>query len=252
MADSVAGEGFEMLRAGPATEAAIAEVGRRTGVNMMAQQTPELVAEFFAGARIDLAMDDALPGARAWAPDLVVAEHCDFVGPLVAAVLKVPCAVAAIDPALEPDVLAAIAATVRPRYLAYGVQAPTKAPSGRWLLDLCPPSLQREGVRSSLGRLPMRPEPHQGPEGAPRTPRAAAETGRPRVLVSFSTVPGTGPSLGPVLRALSARDADLVATSSGAESDGFGLAPRVELVTFMPAGRDLRHVPDPWSTAWRT
>lgn len=189
-------------------------------------------------------MDEALTGAREWAPDLVVAEHCDFVGPLVAAVLEVPCAVAAIDPALEPELLEAMAATVRTRYLDRGLQPPTHAPSGRWLLDLCPPSLQRQGVVPSPERLAMRPEPHQGPDDAHPVPRMLRAVGttrtRPRVLVGFSTAPGAAPSLGPVLRSLGALDIDLVATSSGVPSDDLDLEPgRVELVTFVPAAELL-------------
>ncbi|WP_327116095.1 glycosyltransferase [Streptomyces sp. NBC_01341] len=233
MASAVEAQGFELIPAGPATEVTLAEVTRRTGINMLAAPTPELVGEFFAGARVDLSVEEALAGAREWAPDLIVSEHLDFVGPLVAAVLKVPSAVAAVDPALEPELLAALASAASSRYLERGLQAPGHAQSGDWLLDLCPPSLQRDGAPQVLERIPLRPEAHSAPEGTPLTPRVPG-TGRPRVLVSFTT---TGASeLGPVLQSLSALDIDLVATTGGAPTDGLGLTPgRVELVSFMPA-----------------
>ncbi|WP_432042476.1 glycosyltransferase [Streptomyces cadmiisoli] len=239
MAGSIEPEGFVHIPAGPTVEATIAEVNRRTGSDIMAKPSPAVVAEFFAGVRVDLAADEALAGARAWEPDLVMSEHCDFVGPLVAAVLKVPSAVMAIDPALEPEALVAMARVARPRYLERGLEAPgDAAPFGRWLVDLCPPSLQRGGALPALERLPLRPEPHQGTEGHSGADPVAA-TGRPRVLVSFSTVLAS-PDLGPVLRSLSALDVDLVATVGSRPTDGFGLEPgRVELVSFRPAAQLL-------------
>ncbi|MFJ4848730.1 MULTISPECIES: nucleotide disphospho-sugar-binding domain-containing protein [unclassified Streptomyces] len=239
MAGAVGAEGFELIPAGPSVDVTVAEVGRRTGADMMTAPSPALVGEFFAGVRIDLSADEALAGARAWEPDLVVSEHCDFVGPLVATVLKVPSAVMGIDPALEPEVLDALAATAHSRYVERGLEAPAQAPAGRWLLDLCPPGLQRDGALPALERIALRPEPHQGPEGTPRAARTPG-TGRPRVLVSLSTARGAAPTLGPLLRSLSALDVDLVATSSGVPVDDLGLEPgRVELVTFLPAAELL-------------
>lgn len=240
MAGSIEPEGFDLIPAGPTVQAVIAEVTRRTGIDMLVKNSPELVGEYFAGARVDLTVDEALAGAREWAPDLVVAEHCDFVGPLVAAVLKVPSAVMGIDPALEPDVLEALASTVRSRYLDRGLEAPAHAPSGRWLLDTCPPSLQRGGPLPALERMLLRPEPHQGPEGTPPVPRVPG-TGRARVLVSLSTVAGESAStLGPILRSLSTLDVDLVATTGGAAVDDLGVEPgRVELVDFVPSAQLL-------------
>ncbi|MDX2705845.1 glycosyltransferase [Streptomyces sp. PA03-6a] len=239
MAGPVEAQGFELIPAGPTVDVAIAEASRRSGADMASNPSPALVAEFFAGARVDLSMDEALAGARTWEPDLVVSEHCDFVGPLVAAVLKVPSAVMGIDPALEPEALDALAATAQSRYLDRGLQAPAHAPSGRWLLDLCPPGLQRGGALPPLERMALRPEPHQGPEGTPRAIRVPG-TGRPRVLVSLSTVSGRASTLGPLLRSLSVLDVDLVATTGGAPVDDLGLEPgRVELVSFVPAAELL-------------
>ncbi|MGY5046508.1 glycosyltransferase [Streptomyces sp. 900105755] len=242
MAGSVEPDGFRLIAAGPPTEAVVAEVARRSGSDILARQSPELVGQFFAGARVDLCVDEALAEAREWEPGMIVSEHCDYVGPLVAATLKVPSAVMAIDPALEPEVLDALAETVGSRYLERGLAAPADTPFGHRLLDLCPPSLQRDGALPPLGPIALRPEPHQAPAGSPRASRAA-RTGRPRVLVSFSTAPGAPPRLGPVLRSLAALDIDLVATTGGVPVDTLGLDPdRVELVTFLPAAELLDDV----------
>ncbi|MFJ2399567.1 glycosyltransferase [Streptomyces sp. NPDC087843] len=243
MANSMESHGFALIPTGPTTETAVAEVTRRLGPDWLTNGSPEGVGEFFAGVRVDLAADEALTSARGWAPDLIVSEHCDYVGPLVAAVLKVPSAVMAIDPALEPEVLDALAATAHARYLERGLEAPTHAPAGEWLLDLCPPSLQRGGDLPTLERMALRPEPHQAPEGTPRAPRPAL-TGRPRVLVSFSTAMSATDRLGSILKSLSTLDIDLVATASGgAPVDNTGLDPdRVELVAFLPAAELLHGV----------
>ncbi|MEV7323862.1 glycosyltransferase [Streptomyces sp. NPDC093970] len=240
---SVEPHGFALISAGPTTETAVAEVIRRLGTDWLRNGSPDGAAEFFAGARIDLGAGEALAGARAWAPDLIVSEHCDFVGPLVAAALKVPSAVMAIDPTLEPELLVALAATAHARYLEHGLEAPAHAPSGQWLLDLCPPSLQRGGELPRLNRMALRPEPHRAPAGSPPAPRAAL-SGRPRVLVSFSTAMNAPDRLVPVLRSLSSLDVDLVATASGGVPiDSTGLDPdRVELVTFLPAAELLEGV----------
>jgi L-noviosyl transferase len=238
LAGPVESEGFDLIPMGPTKEVMAAEAIRRTGGEGPGSVT--FVGEFFAGARLDLTADEALAGTRAWEPDVIVSEHCDYVGQFVAAALALPSAVMAIDPALEPDALNALATTAHSRYLERGIEGPAHAPSGRWLLDLCPPSLRRGGELPGLELWALRPEPHQAPEGTPRAQRAEL-TGRPRVLVSFSTAKSEPERLGSVLRSLSTLDVDLVATTTGdASVDGLGLDPdRVELISFLPAAELL-------------
>lgn len=238
MAASVEPEGFQLIPAGPTLEEGIEEMTRRTGVDIRSSdRTVEIVAEYFAGLRVELAMEQALAGSGEWAPDLIVFEHVDFVGPLVAAALKVPSACVAIDPDLGEVFLGALLDAARPRYLERGLPAPTRAPLGDLLIDLCPPSLQEVGRTAATGRIALRPEPHRAPDGTPRAKRAPG-SGRPRVLVGFSTA--LEGELGTVLRSLSTLDIDLVATTGGAPADGLELEPgRVELFTFLPAAELL-------------
>ncbi|MFE5138572.1 glycosyltransferase [Streptomyces fagopyri] len=244
MAPHLAPEDFELLLSGPSSQEVTGEVARRTGADILFSATSQLVGEYFAGARVDLSLDDALAGARYWEPDLIVHEHLDFVGPLVAAVLKVPSAALAVAPALEPETARALAATVRARYLERGLQIPSQVPPGQWLLDLCPPSLQRRGAlpMPPRERVAVRPEPHRGPDGAPRARRVPGGN-RPRVLVSFDTASGASTGLGPVLRSLSALDIDLVATPGGDPVvDPGPQAGRIELLPFTPAAELLENV----------
>src|SRR6188474_154592 len=92
MAPVVAAQGLELRAAGPLPDVLFAEVARRTGADPASAPTPDSVAEFFAGTRIDLTADEAFAAAEGFEADLVVAELCDYVGPLVAAARDVPVA----------------------------------------------------------------------------------------------------------------------------------------------------------------
>jgi UDP:flavonoid glycosyltransferase YjiC (YdhE family) len=203
-------EGLRLLPAGPMADALIAEVIARTGTDAAHNPTSEAVAEFFAGARVDLTADEALAAARAFRPDLVIRELCDYIGPLIAAAQDAPLATLAFGPALPPPFLAAFDATAQSRYTARGLAAQPST----WHLDTCPPSLQPDGWQRPPGWQPLRPEPHRGP-GTPApapAPDAPQQSARPRVLVTFGTYFGAPEALSPLLRELSGLDIDIVVT----------------------------------------
>ncbi|MFK3979549.1 glycosyltransferase [Micromonospora sp. NPDC050397] len=245
MTPLIAPEGFELLPAGPMPDALFAEVGRKLGVNPATEPTPEAVAEFFAGVRVDLTTDEALAQARRWQPDLIVNEMVDFVGPLVATALGVPLATLAFGPSVPAEFTGALVALVRSRYEARGLTAPAGVPAGRWLLDTCPPGLQFEGfaVPPTVDRIGLRPEPHQA-LGAPAGVAAPAAGGRPRVLVTFGTVFADPTVVGPLLGALGDLDVDLVATLGldGKPEDYRLSSDRVEFTPFVPLAQLLDNV----------
>jgi UDP:flavonoid glycosyltransferase YjiC (YdhE family) len=230
----VEAEGLRLLPAGPLPDAIFAEVIARTGANPAAAPTPEGVAEFFAGARVDLTADEALAAARDFRPDLVVREICDYVGPFAAAAQQVPMATLAFGPALPPPFLSAFDAVAAPRFAARGLSAPASA----WLLDTCPPSLQPAGWRPADGWQPLRPEPHRGPgASAASAPVPAAErSARRRVLVTFGTYFNAPEVISPFLRDLAGLDIDIVATLGLlAEPQQFDVDhSRVSFVPFTP------------------
>jgi UDP:flavonoid glycosyltransferase YjiC (YdhE family) len=84
-----------LLPAGPGSAELRAESQRRTGGGDP-RHAGEAAIVLFTDARIDLVYDEALDQARRFAPDLLVCEELDFVGPLVAAALDVPWAAHAI------------------------------------------------------------------------------------------------------------------------------------------------------------
>ncbi|MEE6260703.1 glycosyltransferase [Plantactinospora sonchi] len=240
MAPLIGPEGFDVVPAGPMPDVLFAEVARRTGTDPAANPTPEGVAEFFGGTRIDLAGDEALAGARAFAPDLIVAEQFDLVAPLVARALGVPLAMMAVGPAAPAEFFAAFTAVVRPRYRDRGLPEPEHAAAGDWLLDTCPPSLQFPGVRPLGERLPLRPEPHRSDAAGPEL-TLPPPSGRPRVLLSFGSHFAEPRVVSPFLRGLATLDIDLVATTGlVGRAEDYDVDPeRVLLTPFVPLARLL-------------
>ncbi|MFE0515755.1 hypothetical protein ACFW2E_39225, partial [Streptomyces sp. NPDC058964] len=235
-------EGFEVMPIGPSPDELTAEVARRSGLDTLFDSNRDLAAELFAGARVDLMADEALDRADHWGPDLIVSEHYDLVGPLVARALDIPGAVVVTGPAPEPGELDALAAAVRSRYLDRGLQPPSRVPSARWLLDLCPPSLQREGWQPCPDRIALRAETTVDPAEGSRKRRPAGP-GRPRVLVGFGAQAETSLKLGPVIRSLSALDVDLVVAAGDRQVEDPGWRPdRIRLSTGFPAAEDWEAV----------
>ncbi|SEN16938.1 glycosyltransferase [Actinacidiphila rubida] len=205
----LAAERIALLAAGPEAFELLAEAARRTGVDPAAEPTPEAAAEFFAGTRIDLTADAALDAARGFAPDLIVAEATDYVGPLVAAALDVPYAKLAFGPLIPAQFTDVFTSVAEQRYKERGLTVPGPA----WYLDPCPELLQNPGWEPPQGRVPMRPEAHRGPD-TPDAPATGAATGggpRPKVLLSFGTHFTAPDVLRPIVDAL-APTADLLVT----------------------------------------
>ncbi|MFI2486632.1 glycosyltransferase [Promicromonospora kroppenstedtii] len=241
-------EGIELVAAGPTADVLFAESGRRTGVDAAADPRPEAVADFFAGTRVDLTADDAVAAARAFAPDLIVAEALDFVGPLVAASLDVPHATMAFGPAIPAEFTDGMYALVASRYADRGLAA---APA-RWHLDPCPDLLQPPGWQAPANHVAVRPEPHQGP-GTPGTGAGAGTRGEhPRVLVTFGTHFSDPATLTPILAELRTVGVDLVVTlgltASAADHElpdstpGTNAAGDITFVPFTPLADLLRDV----------
>jgi hypothetical protein len=177
MASYVEPDSFDLLPFGPTAEVIIFEATRRTGGNPSESVTPDFVAEVFAGGRVDFSIDEALSVARRWAPELIVNDYLDYVGPLVASTMGIPSVVLAQSTSLPPAFQGALTAATGSRYTDRGLPAPSSTPAGRWLLDPCPPSLQLNGVQPNLERVPLRPETHKAPGftwSAPRVPEAGA------------------------------------------------------------------------------
>ncbi|GAB2834161.1 glycosyltransferase [Lentzea nigeriaca] len=229
MAPVVAAQGLELRAAGPLPDVLLAEVARRTGADPAGAPTPESVAEFFAGTRIDLTADEAFAAMEGFEADLVVAELCDYVGPLVAAAQGAPVATLAFGPPLPPVFTEAMDGMARTRHDARGLPWQPR----RWLLDTWPASMRADEWRQPEGWLPLRPEAFSLP-GVSGAKPAVSE--RARVLVTFGTWFGDPAKLSPLLRSLSTLDVEVVVTLGlAARSEEFDVDhERVTFVGFTP------------------
>ncbi|MCZ2849930.1 glycosyltransferase [Modestobacter sp. VKM Ac-2978] len=199
--------GVQVLPAGPMPDVLFAEVGRRTGVaDAAADPQPEAVAEFFVGVRVDLTADEAVAVARDWAPDLMICEATDFVGPLVASTLGVPWHVLALGPAVPPEFTAPMVALAAERYAGRGLAS--TPPSS--YIDPVPAALQTPGFTSPARHLLVRAEAHQRPGSS--TAAEPGTRGRRRVLVTLGTVFTDPDLLATIVGSLDDADVDVVAT----------------------------------------
>ncbi|GGM13864.1 glycosyl transferase [Streptomyces fumigatiscleroticus] len=226
-----AAEGITLLPVGPEIPDLLAEAARLAGVDDPTVPDPAVAAELFAGARIDLTADAAIAAADEFGPDLIVAEATDYVGPLVAASLKVPYAKLAFGPLIPAQFTDVFDAVAERRYQERGLAMPQPT----WYLDPCPEVLRAPDWQAPEGRIPLRPEAHRGagtPDTAGTTPAAGA---RPKVLLSFGTHFAAPQVLRPIIDSLPAK-ADLVVTlglTATAADYGDGLD-HVQFVGFTP------------------
>ena len=87
-------------------------------------------------------LDDLLPVAREWQPDLVVHEKGELAAPLVATLVGVPHVTHAFGGAMPAAILADGASTSRPCGPAGSPMPPYAGCYQHLYLDICPPSLQ--------------------------------------------------------------------------------------------------------------
>lgn len=230
LTDLLAAERMDLLPAGPTLPEQLAELVRRTGVDPGAEVAIDGIAEFFAGVRIDLVLDEALAAARAWKPDLIVSEHYDFVGQFMAAALDIPAAAVRIAPPFGPEFDALTAKVAASRYADRGLTA-----SGpRWYLDTIPTALKPAGAKEPAQRLTLRPEAHRAAGWRPAAV-AGSPKNRPEVLVTFGTLFSSPAVVGPILQELAKQDIDIKVTLGPSASSDYELdTDQVTLVEFTP------------------
>jgi UDP:flavonoid glycosyltransferase YjiC (YdhE family) len=246
LGDAVAAEGFELLPAGPGIEALIGAAFARypelAAMQQMGNQQMRAAIPIFADVRVEITLSEALPAARAWRPDIVVSEHADFVGPLVAAILGAAPATLGFGPGHPAGWLAQAGEAVAPHYAAQGLRPP--ANGGRYdglYLDTCPPSLQAPLFPRPAHAQPLRPEAY-GRAGAEWTPPDFGDRAdRPLILLTMGTIFGNPTVFAAALAGLSALDVNvLVAVGPRGEPGAIAADPaRVRMERFVPLDRAL-------------
>jgi UDP:flavonoid glycosyltransferase YjiC (YdhE family) len=228
-----------VLAAGPNQSTMVDEALRRTGAHP-AYPGPSTI-EYFASVRIDFGLDEALAQARGFAPDLIVCEEVDFLGPLVATILGVPWAENTVGAPLPEE----LAGGLKQRSLAnYEARSLTPAPRIA-LLDSYPDVLLGPGRRPDADRITVRPVANEH-GGSAYTPPAFASD-RPRVLVTLGTtvtvaVPEAKDELAAMVSAVIEAGCDVIVTE-GAELLPADLdRDRVRTVGFVPLSKLLPEV----------
>jgi UDP:flavonoid glycosyltransferase YjiC (YdhE family) len=186
--------------------------------------------------------------AGVWRPDVVVHEPADFAAPAVAAALGVPNATHALGLAIPEKLVAAAGEQAAGVWRHVGVEArPYGGCYDHLYIDICPPSMQADGlghVARSVGLRPGAPDAVAGgrlPE--PLAERLAAERSRAVVHLTFGTIFADLLVIARVARALARLDALVVVTGpfGGGEGDLRALPPNVHLAGMIAHGALLPH-----------
>lgn len=244
---------LEVLPVGPSFGGLRAETGRRfmagsgsapTGppvmLNVTNGLTPEMLGELFVNVRMDLSGDQALAAARAFAPDLVIADELDALGPLVAADLGVAWVSHAFGLAPAANYRHVLDEMAAARMAARGL-----TPTGRsGYLDLWPDVLQPVHWSAPADRIVIRPQPYEH-EATPRPPAVFADDqNRPRVLVTLGTTVNDPAAVNAIVSDLVDAGSNVIVTvGSQQQADDTDVdRTRVHPVGFQPLSQLLHRV----------
>ncbi len=217
-----------LLDAGPSIEDQVAETIRRTG--RWNGPGPE-AAELFAGTRLDVTYEQALEQAQTFAPDLVVCDSCDYVGPTVAAVIGAAWVMHGIAGALPPSFVAAMEHRWAGQLRKRGLRA---RPRLGYIAPYPDP-----GEAPDIDRLPMRYTAFDLPDAIYNPPRFN-DTTLPRVLLTLGSSVND-PDLAARLARSLAEAALNVMVTDAAPTDT-AVNPRIRHLGFVPLARLLPDV----------
>ena len=221
-----------LLDAGPSIEDQVAETIRRTG--RWNGPGPE-AAELFAGTRLDVTYEQALEQAQTFAPDLVVCDSCDYVGPTVAAAIGAAWVTHGIAGALPPSFVAAMEHRWTGQLRKRGLRARPRL----GYIDPYPDLLRDPGEAPDIDRLPMRYTAFDRPDAIYNPPRFNDPT-LPRVLLTLGSSVND-PALAARLAKSLAEAALNVLVTDAAPTDT-AVNPRIQHLGFVPLARLLPDV----------
>jgi UDP:flavonoid glycosyltransferase YjiC (YdhE family) len=198
----------------------------------------------FGAAMTPAMLDDLLPVARNWAPDLVIHEQAELAAPLVANLLGVPHLTHGFG-AVTPAATVAEAGTMVARlWEEHGREAPAFAGCYQHgYLDIWP-SVLGGGPEPQLGRvLPVRPTDSTNDDGEWSLPPTwSADDDRPLVYLTMGTVHRATRLLGDLLAGMSGLDVRILVTvGQHVDPDLLSGSPeQVAVEQYVPQGAVLR------------
>jgi UDP:flavonoid glycosyltransferase YjiC (YdhE family) len=227
-AQRVAAAGIEVAAAG-LTEEQLGDTRRVIAV-AAARLQPEQLAGYvfpllFGEVRTPPMVDDLLPVAQDWRPDLFVHEHGELAAALVAGVVGVPHVTHSFGGGVPAAILADAAARIAPLWAKHGVPLPPYAGCFEHLyLDICPVALQTVPL-DHIGEIQqLRPVVYTGEPAALPT-ELSREDPRPQVYLTLGTVQNRPDVLRTVVAALAELDVRLLVTV-GPRGDPTALGPQ--------------------------
>ena len=220
---------FVVLAAGPSMEVNAAETVKRIG-KRWAGVGPE-AAEMFAGTRVDLAFDEACMRADEFGAKLIICDALDFVGPAVAATLKVPWAVHGIAGGMPPQFTRAL----DERWAAQLAQRGLSGTPRLAYVDPYPDLLHGAGAPLAEDRMPVRIMPYDRSDAVYESP--VFDRPAPRVLITLGTTFQDHDMEQEFVRSVAKAGFNVLVTRSA--DDETVQAPNVRYVGFVPLARIL-------------
>jgi hypothetical protein len=246
VAPQVTGAGLDAVAAGiTASELVLARQAVR---DAMPALRPEQIGAYvfprmFGATLTPRMLEDLLPVARNWAPDLMIHEQAELAAPLVANLLGVPHLTHGFGAVTPAGTVAEAGTMVASLWEEHGREAPAFAGCYQHgYLDIWPSALGG-GPEPQLGRvLPIRPTDSTSGDGKWSLPsRWSADDDRPLVYLTMGTVHRATRLLGDVLAGMSGLDVRILVTvGPHVDPDVLGGAPeQVAVEKYVPQGAVL-------------
>ncbi len=190
------------------------------------QRAAWMFPRMFGAALTPPMLEDLLPLAREWQPDLLVHEQGELASPVVGELLGVPSVTHAFGGAVPGPFVEEAGALIAHLWEAQGLTVPDHAGCFTSLyLDICPASVQGVATDHIPRRQALRPVTASA-STTTALPAYLEEGDRPLVYVTLGTVANDPATLAAVVRALSGGPYRLlVALGPGADPDALGQQP---------------------------
>ena len=192
------------------------------------ERPPHVFPAMFGELLAPRMLEDLLPLARSWQPDLLVHEQGELAAPLVAAVLGVRSLTHGFGSAVPAPFVAAAGERLAPMWAEQGLPVPEYAGCfASPYLDIYPPSLHGDGAAHIPERLLLRPVSYTGPEPDQLPDIVTAGDDRPLVYLTFGTLHRDVGLVADMLAALAMLDVRVLATvGPRGDPDALGRQPR--------------------------
>lgn len=240
--------GIRAVAAGPAGLPGPAEVRRRYPelAALSPTDVPDVMfGKIFGALAAPAILEDLVPVAHAWRPDLVVSDAAEFAGHIVAAELGVPSVTKGFGAILPERRVAAAGMEVAPLWRSRGL-APARYGGcyDTLYLDIYPPELQAQDAAYIPRRQLLRPESDDGQLDSATAPSLpATPTDAPLVYITMGTVFNDPESLRIVLAAIGGlRVRAFVTVGPQADPAALGTHPaHVRVEAYVSQSRVLPH-----------